>query len=598
MGKYFFNEVFKEIVETYYLDSTVLGNMTDRDPSRIRHYKSDSKPGKAVLEQLITSICSVIADTNDPYVNSILIDKLNRMVKNSRLFTSDIYVKLSDMRDILIYVPFILRRSLEISTAAKRPRKTGSNHYLDTRGVMTKVSQGHNLFVNNLYQDAVRLYEELLNNPVLSELPEQELTIHTDLGLIYRSEGIYKYNPDTLKLAAHHFDLSSQLALALSDLQGNAVINKYLGTVYMSLSVFEAAEPNLKKAASYYDLALSALDKDQEEYSRVMINYGTLFIHYANIRSTRNFMRNAISYFEHAISFYKDANNYFKAMAYLHSSLAYSALSEISNAQENAGNAIRMVNQALEIYTIEDHPLLYAQCISNLGHIHLMMAVYNNTVENCNKAVNYIHHVLNVCDENVDTYTYWVSNLNLTALYILLSNYTKDYSYLDKAAECLEECQKHNLTRDNSINTIKADLNHAEVLIGMAAAKKDNSMIDKAMKILDSTLAVTHRMEYETITAMAEDIYAKAYYNRFQMTKEASDLDELLIHAGRALKIFTINEYPLCYGTTSHLVAKAYREKGDVLRSKREYEGLFNIFTKEKYTEKHMQLLDEYNALE
>jgi len=218
--------------------------------------------------------------------------------------------QLKETTNIGDYVAFILRRSLELSNDSAKESDPAEVQLTDDQGIITKVSQGHNYFLNNLYDEAVDLFQELLKNTYLAYLPDQHQLVHTDLGLIYRSFGLNKYDPDILNLALHHLEQASKIALEKGDIIGNAVINKYTGTIFTSLSYFENAELNLKKSISHYDLALAALaGKDPEEYSRVMINYGTLFIHYSNIRNTRYFLKNAITYFEKAIEYYKDTIN-------------------------------------------------------------------------------------------------------------------------------------------------------------------------------------------------------------------------------------------------------------------------------------------------
>ncbi len=598
MGKFLFNDIFKEIVDSFDIDSTVLGNMTDRDASRIRHYKTDSKPGKSVLEQLINSICHIISETNDSYINSELIVKLNLLVNQNGLFPEHIRIRLSEIKDISTYLPFILRRSLELSSSPQGESSQFDTPIFDSNSIITKVTQAHQYFENNLYQDAITIFNEVLSSRKLSDLPAQNQLVHTDLGLIYRNSGLNQYNLDMIKLSIHHLDIASKISLDIGDLLNNAIINKYIGTVYMSLSNLEDAEANLKKAMKHYDIALGVLiDLNQEEYSRVMINYGNLFIHYSGIRNSRKILKNAISYLDKAIDYYKDTNNYFEGLTYLHCSSAYSLLAEISNTQENAKHAIAMVGNAMKIYTVEDYPLFYGQCLSNLAHIHLMMAEYGNTLDNCEIAISQINQALNIFAENIDTYSYFIAHLNLAAVYILLNNATKDCTYLDKAMECIGKCQKHRIKQDCSLNNIKINLSHAEVLINYGEVKKDPAFLIEAENIINEGLEISQEMKYDYLTGISEGLLAKLYLARYYITGDTNQLEEVLLHANISLEIFTIYDYPLYNASTSHLIAKAYRLRGDYERSKHEYEVILNIFTKEKYTEKNAAITEEYYDL-
>jgi tetratricopeptide (TPR) repeat protein len=598
MGKYIFNDVFKEIVDTYDIDSTILGNMTDRDSSRIRHYKTDSKPVRSVLELLINSIGMIINETNDSYINSLLIEKLNRLANQRMLFTDDIRNTLLHTKEIQEYVPFILRRSLELNNDSVKEGATATKPGINSRTLVTKVAQAHQYFESNLYQDALDLYNDLLGCSSLIELPEQSLIIHTDLGLIYRNSGMNQYDIDTIRLAVKHFKLALKFVTDCGDPVANAIINKYLGTVYMSLSFLEDAENNLKRAINYFDISLSLLDGvNPEEYARVLINYGNLFIHYSNIRSARKFLKNSAAYLERALDYYRNTNNYFEGLIYLHCSSTYSLLSEISNTRENAEKAIQSIQNALRVFTIEDYPLLYAQCISNLGLVHMTMAQYDNTVENCNIAINHINQALRIFAENIDAYSYFIAHLNLSSIFILLVNTTKDYSYLEKAISSIEKCEKHKIPRNNSMNNIKTTLNHADTLIALAEVKKDTKLLVEAETLLNSTLETTTTMKYDYLVAMIESLLSKLSYVRFELTKNTAYLDDVLAHANTSIEFFSIQENPLYHAYVSHLIAKAYRYKGDYEKSKQVYEVILNIFTKEKYAEKHKLITDEYYDL-
>lgn len=598
MGKYIFNDVFKEIVDNYNIDSTVLGTMTDRDSSRIRHYKTDSKPVRSVLEQLISSICQIIQDTNDAYLNSILIEKLNRLVSQNGHFNAEIRKKLTQTRDIQEYVSFILRRSLELSNEPIYTDEPSVKPALDYSSLTLKITQAHQFFESNLYQDAVDLYEEVLRSPKLDEIPEQKRILHTDLGLICRNSGMNQYDIETVKKAAEHFTIASTLAVKAEDYTGNAIINKYLGTVYMSLSFLEDAEVNLKKAMNYNDQALSVLSGvNPEEYARVMINYGNLFIHYSDIRNNRKFLKNAAAYLEKALDFYRNTHSYFEGLCYLHCSSVYTLLAEISNSRENADKATAMIQNALRIFTMEDYPLMYAQCISNLGIVHMHLAQYFNTVENCNLAINHIQHALSIFAENIDAYSYFIAHLNLSSIYIMLVNTTKDNTYLENAIDCIGKCEKRRIPRDSSMNNIKTTLNHADALVAVAEVKKDLRLLKEAEILIHSMLTVSTKMKYDFLTAIAESFLAKLNFVRYELTRDSSYLDELLSHTKAASEFFTIQENPLNHAFVSHLAAKAYHYKGDYEASKHEYEVLLNIFSKDKYAEKHKALTEEYYDL-
>lgn len=598
MGKYLFNDVFKEIVDTYDIDSTILGSLTDRDSSRIRHYKTDSKPVRSVLELLINSISMIINETNDPYINSLLMDKLNKKAAEGSFFTNDIQERLLQIKDIQEYVPFILRRSLELNNYSVKAAPATAKSGIDCRTIVTKVTQAHHYFESNLYQDALNIYQNIVECPSLTKLPEQSLIIHTDLGLIYRNSGMSQYDIDTIRLAIKHLKFALKLVTDQGDQTGTAVINKYLGTVYMSLSFLEDAEPNLKRAIHYFDISLGLLNEDNpEEYAKVLINYGNLFIHYSNIRNSRKFLNNAASYLEQALDFYKNTSSYFEGLIYLHCSSTYSLLSEISNTKENAEKAIQNIQNALRIFTIEDYPLFYAQCVSNLGLVHMIMAQYDNTIDNCNIAISHISHALSIITEKVDTYSYFIAHLNLSSIYILLVNTTKDYSYLDKAISSIEECEKHKIPRINSMNNIKTTLNHAETLIALSEVKKDMKLLEEAEAILTSAVEISSNMKYDYLMAMSESLLAKLYYVRFELTKNKVYLDDVLAHSNTAIDFFSIQENPLYHAYVSHLIAKACRYKGEYERSKQIYEIILNIFTRERYTEKHKLMTEEYYDL-
>jgi hypothetical protein len=601
LSKYIFNEIFKEIVDTYYIDSNVLGGMIDRDSSRIRHYKSDSKPGKAILDKLITSLCEIIDEKNDYHTNTILMERLNHYVNQQEIITDEIRAKLSEIKSIDTYISLLLRKSRELSSDSNN-----IDHLFVVKQDITahdqtfiaKVNQAHQYFENSLYDEAISIYENLIEDPQILKFPQLSQTTHTDLGLIYRNCALSQYNQEVLNKSIHHLTVASTISFEQNDLTNYALINKYLGTIYTVLFNIEDSENNFKKAIHFYDIASGVFYNNLEEQAKVFINYGILFLHYSNLRNSRNFLKNAISYFIKAINYFEENDNdYFHALACLNCSGAYSFLAEISNTKTNAVLAIQMVQNALKIFTIEDYPIQYAQSISNLGHTHYIMANYSDTTNNCSKAIKYINHALSIVTEDKDTNSYLIAHLNLSAIYVLLSHYTNRQDNIKNAAESLEKCKKYYTHHSNSLDHLKTNLNYAEVLIEIGEFNVDRNLLNEAETVLKSTLDLCFRLNCSYLSASANFSLSRIYFNYYKMNKLPEYLDSALTLAKDTLTIFSINDYPLHHALTMHHITKIYHYIQDYDSCKTAYESMLRIYTREKYPDKYMVIIEEYNEV-
>ncbi|HWT73979.1 MAG TPA: hypothetical protein VN258_04560 [Mobilitalea sp.] len=603
MSKFAFNDIFKEIVDTYYIDSTALGTMIDRDSSRIRHYKVDSKPGKAILDKLIQSICAIIDEKNDAHINNLLMERLNQYLHDRDLLTEEIRSKLSEIKNIDTYVAFLLRKSRETTTETVKANNISigmqMNPLID-HSLSTKVNQAHQYFENNLYQEAIGIYEELTKDATLSEQPQQALIVYSDLGLIYRNSALSQYNEELLQKAIHYLDIASELSEQLNDLLNYALVNKYLGTIYTFLFNFEDSENNLKKATNYYNNSLSALVKinNLDEHSKVLINYGILYLYYSNIRNTRNFLKNAISYFSKAMDYFEShSNHYFHALACLNCSGAYSFLAEICNTEANAALATKMTQNALKVFTIEDYPILYAQCISNLGYIHYILAKCFDTVTNCNKAINYIQHALSIVTEEVDVNSYAIAHLNLSVIYTLLSNHVDKQDNIAKAMDSLNRCKKHYQQESYSFNNVRTSFNQAEVLIELSEANYNEELLSESEGMLENLLDFCTKMNLNYFRANGEYNLARLNFDYYKERGEERYLEKSFFYTNKALETLNINDYPLFYAQIMHLVAKIHDYTKDYESSKNAYESILRIFTREKYPDKYSDIINEYNQL-
>jgi len=604
VGKYIFNEIFKEIVDTFYIDNAILGEMINRDSSRIRHYKLDGKPSKIILDKLISSLCEIIYEKNDDYINLIFMEHTKELIQSKELFTDEIRQKLSIIQDINIFISLLLRKSLECSVASSliaNSSSMGSKISLGNHRLTTQVNQAHQYFENNLYPEAVSIYEELLSTDQLFELPILKKTIYTDLGLIYRNYALSKYDSILLKKAIYHFDIAAILSLDTEDLLNYGLVNKYLGTAYTFLYNFEDSENNLKKSYEYYDIALSALQdvNNPEEQSKVHINYGILFIYHATIRNSRDFLGNSISYFNKAINYF-DANSipYFKALASMNCSGSYTFLAELCNTKIHTTQAITMVQQALEVFTIEDYPLLYASCISTLGHIYYVQATCTDTITNCHKAINYIMHALTIATKEIDANTYLIAHLNLSATYILLGRNCDIEENTEKAIQSLEICNNYYNELSNSINNLKTNLNYAELLIEIGELKHDMKLLKESEKILVNVVELCENMNFSYYKSITNYNLARIYYLYYKTNSQEKFLKQTSAITSKTLEIFTVHDYPLNYAHTMHLVAKIHECTGEYDEQKQAYENVLSIITKEAYPVKYDIVIDEYMMME
>ncbi|MBN2221945.1 MAG: hypothetical protein JW708_07000 [Vallitaleaceae bacterium] len=64
--KTLFNDILQSLFQHFHLDINQLADLIDRHPSRIRHWKLDSRPSKQILIPLIAGIIRLIEETDNP----------------------------------------------------------------------------------------------------------------------------------------------------------------------------------------------------------------------------------------------------------------------------------------------------------------------------------------------------------------------------------------------------------------------------------------------------------------------------------------------------------------------------------------------------
>ncbi len=593
-GKYLFNDIFREICDTFGMDHTVFKQVPGCDAYRIRQYKTDTKPPFEVLGALITCILDRVTKIGDLYLNKGILFRLNYEIFSNKLFTEEIRAQIIEMDDTLAYLTYVLEKSYEFNSFHQLDGKFYPSGN-DIRTPSIKISQAHQLFINNLFQDALAIYKELLNSPVIAELLyEDQLTMYSDLGLIYRMFGINQYDLSALNLSLSYHKKASELSYQAEDLYQYALMNKYMGVVYTFLFNLQDAEQNLKKAMQCFDIALGILPEKHEEYPKILINYGILYVYYSDIRNSRNYLYHSIAYFDRAIAYYaNDPTNYYRALVCLNSSGAYCLLSELCNPSGNTDMAEQMAKQALNVFTVEDHPIQYAQCISNLGIAYSLRALYSDTAENCEKAIYYLKRSLTVFREEVDATAFLIAHENLARSYILLSSFHSQLEYLKQAADHIEECKKHFKALDHSVNNLKINLHYTEMLIDIADAKEDLHVLSMAEDTILDLLTITESMHYDVLSAELALNLARTYSVRFRLTKEEAYINKGLISVNQSLNTFTLQDYPLKYARSARLLAKLYALSGNDQKSREVYDHVLQVYTKDHYPEKHAQILEE-----
>lgn len=600
MGKHIFNDVFSEILNMYRMDSVSLGAMADRDPSRIRHYKTDSKPDKNTLERLIKSINERITDINDYYINNIVMAKLNRLISDKMIFSKSIQDKLFEIKDICEYIPFLLRRCHEFcdekSTSSEDKNGISSE---EKNSLIYKINQANDFYEHQCIDEAKHSYEEIIQSPMLEALPKYARSVYANLGLIYRNDGVAQHEPGLLQKSIDYLNKACTLSLKENDAVNTGIIYKNLGTVYTFMFNFSDPESNLKKASVYYDSSLEVLNVSNapDEEIKVYINYGIVYIYYSYIRNSVNYLKMAIRYFMKAIEYYQSRPwSFFKALSFLNCSGAYCLLAELSNTKLNADQAICMIENALEFFTVEDYPGYYAQCISNLGEAYYALANSFDPVINCKKAIHYIEASLHILPSDKDLSAYSIAHLNLSAAYTLLSQYEDPVYNIHKAVQSIKECKKYINMKTDSINALKVCMNYAEVLINLAEVDESQSTLEESGTIVCKLIDAFSSMKCDYYRAATEATLSRVKLLHFKKSQDVNYLNQALIYASKSLEVITITDYPLLFARITYLIAKIYHYNKSYESCKEKYECALRIFTSEKYPEKHKQILSEYNA--
>lgn len=112
--KTFFNDLFRLVLSHYQIDIELLANLLDRHPSRIRHWKTDSRPSKDIIDPLITSILTLLDTETDHDRDARFVDLIKEQFRISYPFPIVMQESLLNEKDHKIFLFKLLHLAYDI----------------------------------------------------------------------------------------------------------------------------------------------------------------------------------------------------------------------------------------------------------------------------------------------------------------------------------------------------------------------------------------------------------------------------------------------------------------------------------------------------
>ena len=396
---------------------------------------------------------------------------------------------------------------------------------------------------------AIALFATLISGLVLMSLSNMKQSRFEQQAIEEKINLVFTY------LDMEDFEVALQM---LNDLEREVSKRKYpeeyAAIKYMKGICLLENKDSINLAVNELNESLNiilTLKKNHYMCALVSRDLGRAYYEKSKVRNKKENLLKAIELFEFAVSvdeFAADFKQFFGTNIDI--GRAYNELALIENREENSTKAIRYLELATSAFSLENSPIIYAEIMISLADAYSSQ----HEEEYFYKAIDKIEKALQVYDLENYPQDYYRAQNSLGVVYIELYLTTEDIQYLYKSINLLEE----------SLNDIRDAFSYGTTQANMAVV----------------------------------------YLNLYLETNEKKYLFDSLEANNEALKIMTIDKYPLHHahirgrlGVAFHELAHTENKQENYKKSKTNFEEALKIFTPETYPNYHETYSTELERL-
>lgn len=603
-----FNKIFSRILDTYYINIDEFAMEIDRHPSRIRHWKTDSKPGKYIIDTLSNALIKQIQFINDDSKNKIFMDDIIQIIEFNTVDSDSLLAALNSENTIESFIKALIHISYSYDNKTHNIHKrknSGSSQInqaqleLDVRFAQAFEASGDFESAKNKYLEILETYKSILD-------PHMRALIYSYIGfvgfiLLQNSEDSSFFD-ETVRYYTLCIKDFNKLKYPLE----YAIVLKKFGSLHLFQSEFFDSEHNIEKALHYYNEALkyAQLSNSNIERLKILHNIALAYTRLAiNIDPLVN-VDKSIQLFN--LIFENDLTEVheFKAQCEMNIGLAYSSKIKLKFSNESAENALRYLNSALNYFTLERNPHYYAIIKNSIGMAYTSIATIVDAKKNNLKALDALKEVLWIYSKHEDHRVLFIVHNNLVSVYIDLFILTTNEDYLIYAKlsiDYLEKTVAHSDLNVKSMSyfTLLGLYNSALYEVGRISSP------DLVLQPFDRIINHHKSKLYPIHLADCINSKCNALLNIYNKSKSKEYLEACLLYKDQLFDAFNALSSPIKFGNLNifygMVYSNLYQHQGSDLYkelSKEHYDKAISIFNKTDYVDKNAVIRSKINELQ
>lgn len=233
------------------------------------------------------------------------------------------------------------------------------------------------------YDKAMSYYSKALDVFTEKEYPYVFAAIQNNMGIIYRKRAIIENSKSYLYEALQVYQEAFEVYAKLGHTMELAMVQNNLGIIYQQLASSTGKERFLMNAIESFKEALAAykIEEHPFEYASIYNNLGNVYEDLAKVVDEKKNLLNAAHAYQEALKIFNIAERSEEerlpveyANIQQNVGEVYSRLAQIEGDRENISRAIESFNNALKVYTKNNHPKKYAIIQTQIGRVHLFSA--------------------------------------------------------------------------------------------------------------------------------------------------------------------------------------------------------------------------------
>ena len=366
------------------------------------------------------------------------------------------------------------------------------------------------------------------------------------------------------------------LAFEMDQLQ-RSNINRKIGDCCLEIIKRKNDRKICERAIAAYEEALPVYIEERYPAPRARILEGLGFARsfLADYVDRSQNLKQAVAYWEEALRHFQRASAP-QDHACIKNELggALRKLAELEDRKENANKAVEACQAAIEIFDLKDHPMQFAASKSNLASAFLTLAQEAKDAagqaEGCNRAILAYQEAIFVYTSDRYPQQYAAMKNNLAIAYLTLSEVEERSKNCRMALAACQEAIGYRKLEDQpfAYAALQNNLGNAYLALAEEEAAEDDGedthnqrcreYCQQAIEAYGKALMVYSKEEYPRLYATAENNLANVYLTQGQMDDTGAKCIKAIKAASEALTFFSLRNSPVDYAEAEGSLWLAY----------------------------------------